>query len=58
MTLLDKRTGSAELAAALLHDVVEDTESAIEDITDEFGEEVALLVNGVTKIAGLPFDTV
>ena len=53
--LLEHRTDAAILAAALLHDVVEDTESAIEDIRDDFGEDVALLVNGVTKIEGLPF---
>jgi guanosine-3',5'-bis(diphosphate) 3'-pyrophosphohydrolase len=38
------------LAAALLHDTVEDTEYTIEQVRDEFGDEVALLVDGVTKL--------
>lgn len=38
------------VAAALLHDVVEDTDYELSDIKDEFGEEIALLVDGVTKI--------
>ncbi len=42
--------GSASIAAALLHDVVEDTPTTIEDIRREFGEEVAFLVQVVTKV--------
>ncbi len=38
------------IAAALLHDTVEDTGYALSELTDEFGEEVALLVDGVTKL--------
>ncbi|MBO7519903.1 MAG: bifunctional (p)ppGpp synthetase/guanosine-3',5'-bis(diphosphate) 3'-pyrophosphohydrolase, partial [Clostridia bacterium] len=38
------------ISAALLHDVVEDTKASIDDIKELFGEEVALLVDGLTKI--------
>jgi len=38
------------IAAALLHDVVEDAGISIDDITSEFGDEVAMLVDGVTKL--------
>lgn len=38
------------LVAALLHDTVEDTGYSLEQLTDEFGEEVAHLVDGVTKL--------
>lgn len=48
---------SESVAASLLHDVVEDTETSIEDIRQNFGEEVALLVDGVTKIGKLNFST-
>lgn len=44
---------SQSIAAALLHDVVEDTSASIEDIKKKFGDEVALLVDGVTKIGQL-----
>lgn len=38
------------LAAALLHDTVEDTEYTLEELTSDFGEEIAALVDGVTKL--------
>ena len=38
------------ISAALLHDVVEDCDVTLEDLTDRFGDEVALLVDGVTKL--------
>ncbi|MFW6309009.1 MAG: RelA/SpoT family protein [bacterium] len=41
------------ITAALLHDVVEDTDIDIEEIEDEFGSEVAVLVDGVTKLTRL-----
>ena len=48
---------SKSIEAALLHDVVEDTDATLDDIKREFGEEVALLVDGVTKIGRLNFST-
>jgi len=47
-------TGST-LAAALLHDTVEDTSYSLEQLTEEFGAEIALLVDGVTKLDKLKF---
>ncbi len=43
------------IAAALLHDVVEDSDTSIELISKEFGSEISLLVDGVTKISKLPY---
>lgn len=45
------------ICAALLHDVVEDTDATVDDIKSEFGAEVALLVDGVTRISKLNFST-
>ena len=41
-----------EICAALLHDVVEDTEYTVEDIRDMFGDKIAQIVDGLTKISG------
>lgn len=48
---------SQSIAAALLHDVVEDTDISLDEIKAQFGAEVALLVDGVTKIGKLSFGT-
>jgi guanosine-3',5'-bis(diphosphate) 3'-pyrophosphohydrolase len=47
---------AGSIKAALLHDVVEDTSSTVEQISAEFGEDVALLVDGVSKLDHLHFD--
>lgn len=44
--------GSTSICAALLHDVVEDTEYTTEDIKNLFGERIAIIVDGLTKISG------
>ena len=48
--------GSTSICAALLHDVVEDTDYTVEDIENIFGEKVAMIVDGLTKISGGIFD--
>ncbi len=53
LTLL--RTGPKTIAAGFLHDVVEDCDVSIQEISDMFGEEVASLVDSVTKIGNLKF---
>ena len=44
--------GSTSICAALLHDVVEDTEYTVEDISNMFGAKIAQIVDGLTKISG------
>ena len=45
---------SQSVMAGLLHDVVEDTDCTLEDIQKQFGKEVALLIDGVTKLGKIP----
>jgi GTP pyrophosphokinase len=52
-TLLKMGLGSVTTAAGLLHDVPEDTDYTLEDIKKEFGDDVAFLVNGVTKLSNI-----
>ncbi len=44
--------GSTSICAALLHDVVEDTDYSVDDIEEMFGPKIALIVDGLTKISG------
>lgn len=44
--------GSTSICSALMHDVVEDTEFTVEDIADMFGDTIANIVDGLTKISG------
>ncbi len=53
--LMDLGLDAATIAAALLHDVIEDTASTEEDIRREFGDEVLGLVSGVTKLERIVF---
>ncbi len=55
--LLDLRLDAASIAAALLHDVVEDTSVTIEQVEQCFGREIAHLVDGVTKLTALEAQT-
>ncbi|MBR4890543.1 MAG: bifunctional (p)ppGpp synthetase/guanosine-3',5'-bis(diphosphate) 3'-pyrophosphohydrolase, partial [Clostridia bacterium] len=48
--LVDLGMDYQSIVAALLHDVVEDTDYTIEQLSEEFGEDVAILVDGVTKL--------
>ena len=53
--LADLGIGTAGLAAALLHDTVEDTEYSLDQLRSDFGEEIAMLVDGVTKLDKVKF---
>jgi GTP diphosphokinase / guanosine-3',5'-bis(diphosphate) 3'-diphosphatase len=51
------RLDTETLCAALLHDTVEDTSASLEEIRSEFGEEIARLVDGVTKLTEITFES-
>jgi len=53
--LADMRLDVVAIAAGLLHDIVEDTPNTIEKVRELFGEQVAHVVEGVTKLSGLQF---
>jgi len=55
--LADMKLDAVAIAAGLLHDVVEDTLTTIERITELFGPDVAHVVEGVTKISAIPFSS-
>ena len=51
------RLDTETLCAALLHDTVEDTSASLEEVSSRFGAEIAGLVDGVTKLTGLTFQS-
>ncbi|MEG0913436.1 MAG: bifunctional (p)ppGpp synthetase/guanosine-3',5'-bis(diphosphate) 3'-pyrophosphohydrolase [Oscillospiraceae bacterium] len=56
--LVEMGLDTESLCAALLHDVVEDTGVPLSEIKSKFGEDIALLVDGVTKLGQIPFSSV
>ena len=56
--LLELGMDTETLAAAILHDVVEDTDITLEQITQQFGADIALLVDGVTKLTQINFSSI
>ena len=57
LILADLEMDKETIVAGMLHDVVEDTFMTIDEIEDLFGEEVALLVDGVTKLGQLSYSS-
>lgn len=57
LILADLGMDDTTLVAGLLHDAVEDTPYTLEELKKDFGEEVALLVDGVTKLGSLVFES-
>ena len=55
--LSEMEMDTATIVAALLHDTVEDTTTTIEKIKEQFGEEVAMLVDGMTKLSKITFSS-
>jgi GTP pyrophosphokinase len=55
--LLELGMDTDTICAGLLHDVVEDTDTTLDDIRKRFGQDVALLVDGVTKLGKIPLFT-
>ncbi|GAK05258.1 LOW QUALITY PROTEIN: GTP pyrophosphokinase [Geomicrobium sp. JCM 19037] len=53
--LVDLQLEPATIAGAFLHDVVEDTETSLEQLNEHFGEEVTMLVDGVTKLKKIKY---
>src|ERR1700692_213591 len=51
------RLDTETLCAALLHDTVEDTSASLEEVRERFGEEIATVVDGVTKLTGITFQS-
>ena len=56
--LTEVKLDDATIITALLHDTIEDTGATYQDISEKFGEEVAQLVDGVTKLTNLELSSV
>jgi GTP pyrophosphokinase len=56
-TIADLKLDVPSVCAGLLHDCVEDTSATTEEITKQFGSEIAFLVEGVTKLGKIPWNT-
>lgn len=54
-TLVQMKLGTPSIIAALLHDIVDDTNTTLEEIKKEFGNEVASLVEGVSKLGKIKY---
>jgi GTP pyrophosphokinase len=55
--LADMEMDRATIAASILHDVVEDTVVTSDEVTAKFGQEIAILVEGVTKLTRIPYQS-
>lgn len=55
MILADMGMDPVSVAAAMLHDAVEDTEASLQDLRDGFGDEIAEIVDGLTKLSKIGF---
>jgi GTP pyrophosphokinase len=55
--LADLQLDDVTIAAALLHDVVEDTDTSLEDVRARFGDEIAAIIDGVTKLERINFES-
>jgi len=57
LILADMKMDISTIVAGLLHDTIEDTDTTIKDIKDNFGKEVAFLVEALTKLSKMEFNT-
>ena len=57
LILCDLGMDQETICAALLHDVIEDTDVTFEMLSNDFGEEIAVLVDGVTKLGKIPYSS-
>ncbi|GAB4116752.1 MAG: bifunctional (p)ppGpp synthetase/guanosine-3',5'-bis(diphosphate) 3'-pyrophosphohydrolase [Candidatus Caldatribacteriota bacterium] len=55
--LVNLELDTVTVAAGILHDIIEDTEAQLSNLEEEFGQEIAMLVNGVTKLSRISFKT-